>query len=92
MNSKMIKSGFFKKVRDGHLTFLEFVPHQYDTMDAAMTAAKVFIRIAPLSIMFFRRHDGKFTFVPRTGDGPSVMIRTALACGAEVMDEITILK
>lgn len=84
---KFVASGFFKKETDKGITGYTFIPKSYKTLEAAKKGAIKFFHISPSSIMFIQRKDGKFTFVPRTGDAATMIYRTAKACEGKIIGE-----
>ena len=86
-NTKFVKSGFYREVKDGICTYLEFIPSIRDTLDEIKEVAKKFIRVSPSSIYFIKRPDGKYTFVPRTGSPDTDITRSIRVCGCEIIDQ-----
>jgi hypothetical protein len=87
--NKFIDSGFFEEFVDEErgLRGLAFVPHFYPTLEEAKEGAQKLLYVSSSSILFFKRHDGQFTFVPIAGDARTMMFRVAKACGAEQVDD-----
>lgn len=79
--------------KEGNLTVtgFDFVPHYFDTLEAAKEEGNKLISIMGDSLMFLKTEKG-YTFVPKVFDAATNIYRTARACGAEIVDEIIVLK